>query len=154
MREWGKEKMSRHDYNDELEQQDLAMWRGRVMSAIRGKRGQRLLIDLRDALDAMPEKRLVRGEVQGTEGVCALGSVGVRRGVDLSDVFTKGDDEDPDFDNAVLSERLDIAECLVREIEWENDEGVYQETPEQRWTRMRRWAEKNIASSPQDGGNG
>lgn len=140
--------MSRHDYNDDLEQQDLAMWRGRVMSAIRGKRGQRLLIDLRDALDAMPDKRLVRGEVQGVEGVCALGSVGVKRGIDLSDVFKGGDDEDPEFDNALLSERLDIAECLVREIEYENDEGNYSrdETPELRWARMRKWVDRHIAT--------
>ena len=51
--------MSRSAYSDDLEDDVMNLWRGAVMSAIRGKRGQQLLRDLRDALDAMPEKRLI-----------------------------------------------------------------------------------------------
>ena len=38
--------MSRSGYCDELEQSELAMWRGQVASAIRGKRGQAFLVEL------------------------------------------------------------------------------------------------------------
>ena len=95
--------MSRHEYCDELDPQDLAMWRGRVMSAIRGKRGQKLLRDLATALDAMPTKKLFAGIVQAEEGVCALGCVGTFRGLD----FTKIDhEEDAEYANEELAAEL------------------------------------------------
>lgn len=48
--------MSRSGYSNDGE--NIAMWRGQVASAIRGKRGQAFLRELVEALDAMPEKRL------------------------------------------------------------------------------------------------
>jgi hypothetical protein len=135
--------MSRHGYQDECEidQSDLAMWRGRVMSAIRGKRGQRLLTDLRDALDAMPEKRLVRDVLVAGDGdVCALGCVGKKRRVENLDKL------DP-ADHDTLAKTFDVAECLIMEVEFENDDGGYNETPEKRWERMRRWCDRHIAKA-------
>lgn len=131
--------MNRSGYTDDCD--NLAMWRGRVASAMRGKRGQKLLIDLRAALDAMPEKRLVANDLVETDGeVCALGCVGKARGV--ADINTI----DPEAHD-VLAERFDVAECLVQEIEYMNDEGTWEtETPEQRWKRMRDWTEKHIAA--------
>lgn len=130
--------MSRHGYQEDLDQQDFAMWRGRVASAIRGKRGQKLIRELADALDAMPEKRLIARDLVRDGDCCALGAVCQRRNLpDLQDI-------DPEQSNDWLADTLDIAECLVQEIEYENDEGAYQETPEQRWVRMRRWCEKNL----------
>ncbi len=130
----------RHGYSEDLDHQDLAMWRGRVMSAIRGKRGQKLLLDLRDALDAMPEKRLITKDLVREDGdVCALGCVGKMRGV--ADIDTI----DPEAHEA-LAERFNVAECMVQEIEYVNDEyGPHNQTPAQRWERMRRWCDKNIA---------
>ena len=138
--------MSRHGYIDDIDNWQLIMWRGRVTSAIRGKRGQKLLKELRDALDAMPDKRLVAGELQTKEGdVCALGCVGVARGYDLTEL-------DPEQDNDVLANKLDIAECLVREIEYENDDfACYPHTADddkKRWKHMREWVESNIVKVP------
>ena len=45
--------MSRSGYSDDDEDGRLAMWRGAVQSAIRGKRGQAALRELLTALDAM-----------------------------------------------------------------------------------------------------
>ena len=130
--------MSRHGYCDDLDQKDLAMWRGRVASAIRGKRGQELLRDMRGALDAMPKKRLVRGELQTADGgVCALGCVGARRGIDMSSL-------DPQ-ENEVVASALNIAECLAREIEYENDD--FHGTDEQRWAHIRKWVDANIVEA-------
>lgn len=134
--------MSRSGYQDDLEQQDLAMWRGRVASAMRGKRGQRLLKDVLAALDAMPEKRLIAHELVADGEVCTLGAVGRTRGVvDLD----KLDPEDHD----TLAERFDVAPCLIQEIEYENDEGGPWnngdgETPEQRFERVRKWIARHI----------
>jgi hypothetical protein len=137
--------MSRHGYvDDDVDQQQHAMWRGRLFSAIRGKRGQRLLRDLRDALDAMPDKRLIYGELVDPDGeVCALGCVGQKRQVADLD---KLDPEDPD----TLAKTFDVAEVLIREVEYENDDGGIglNETPEERWERMRKWVEQHIAVTP------
>ena len=57
--------MSRSGYHDNMDDPlELGRWRGRVASAIRGKRGQRLLRDMLAALDAMSEKRLVADEIE------------------------------------------------------------------------------------------
>lgn len=136
--------MGRHGYVDYLDQQDLAMWRGRVASAIRGRRGQKLLRELRDALDSMPEKRLVSRQLQTKAGeACALGRLAAVKGKDLTEY-----EDAEEFDlmelNGDLAAIFDVAECLVQEIEWENDEGAWRETPEQRWTRMRAWVQRHI----------
>lgn len=128
--------MTRSNYSDDLDPEDLAMWRGQVASAIRGKRGQRLLRDLVAALDAMPEKVLVTEELVNEDGdYCALGAVGARRGIGLADL-------DPE-DFEAVAKAFDIAEPLAREVMWVNDEvGYVGETPAQRWQRVRDWASK------------
>ena len=62
------------------------MWRGRVASSIRGKRGQAFLKEMLAALDAMPEKKLIANELEHNGCVCAIGSVGKARGVDMTDL--------------------------------------------------------------------
>lgn len=129
--------MSRSGYSDDIEQWDLIRWRGQVASAIRGKRGQAFLRELRDALDAMPEKKLIAHELQNDcGGVCAIGSVGVQRCVDMAPL----DPEDPQGVAAAFG----IAHQLVQEIEWMNDEAGWHDTPEGRWARVRGWVADNI----------
>jgi len=130
--------VSRAGYSDDgdFDQWSLIRWRGQVASAIRGSRGQAFLIELVEALDAMPEKRLVADVLEDGGNVCAIGSVGVRRGVDMSRL----DPEDPEQ----IAATFGIAHQLVREIEWMNDEGSWNDTPEKRWQRMRNWAESNL----------
>lgn len=57
--------MSRSGYNNDYGDYDYDQWAairwsGAVKSAMRGKRGQQFLKDILAAMDAMPEKRLVR----------------------------------------------------------------------------------------------
>jgi len=146
--------MSRHGYSDDIDQWQLIKWRGQVASAMRGKRGQQLLIDLVKALDAMPEKGLIANELIESGGeVCALGAVGVYRGVpDLN----KLDPEEPER----VADAFDIAEQLAREIVYVNDEAgnnhkvvdgrwtYCPETPEERWQRVRAWAIRHIQPIP------
>lgn len=136
--------MARHGYIDDDWTPETALWRGRVASAIRGRRGQAMLRELVAALDAMPEKRLVARQLQTKDGdCCAIGSLCRAKGRDLTE---HADDDEYDLQelNGDLAAMLDVAECLVQEIEYENDEGGWKETPEQRWERMRRWAVKRI----------
>ena len=130
--------MSRSGYSDDydLENWDLIRWRGQVASAIRGKRGQAFLRELVAALDAMPEKRLIANELESFGNVCAIGSVGMQRGVDM----TKLDPDDYDR----IAATFGIAPQLVQEIEWMNDEAYFGETPEGRWKFMRDWAIRKL----------
>jgi len=173
--------LSRSGYSDDYDDERMAaLYRGAVASSMRGKRGQAFLREMIEALDAMPEKRLIADSlrVDGPPdpmvrwlfgacvrpgfatrvpdpadlptwsiiyvfdfphdcGVCALGSVGIKRGLDMS----KLDPEDAD----AVSGAFGISEVMVREIVYMNDEAVWQsETPEQRWERMRAWAVANL----------
>lgn len=130
--------MSRSGYSEDCD--GLNLYRGAVESAIRGKRGQAFLRELVETLDAMPVKRLITSELELGGEVCALGSVGKRRGLALNDV-------DP-YEGEEVAAKFGIAPALAREIMWENDEGTWswpKETPEQRWIRMRDWAVRNLS---------
>lgn len=128
--------MSRAGYTDDVDNWSLIKYRGQVASAIRGKRGQAFLRELLAALDAMPEKRLIADDLVRNGEVCTIGSVGVRRGVALEEL-------DPENSRAI-AQAFGIARPLVCEIEYENDECGYGDTPESRWARMRQWVVRNI----------
>jgi (2Fe-2S) ferredoxin len=157
--------MSRSGYVDDYDCDDypLALYRGAVTSAMTGKRGQAFLREVLAALDAMPVKRLIRnaivlddehyhdeplaavgdffilesGEACLKGEVCAMGAVVKARGVDMRRV----DPEDAD----VVADKLGINDKIVREIAYMNDEsGPYNETPEERYERMRTWVARQI----------
>lgn len=130
--------MSRAGYSEDIDGWQLIKWRGAVASAIRGRRGQAFLREMRAALDALPGKRLIdRDLVRGGE-VCAIGAVGLgRREVNLPGL-------DPE-DHDMLATAFGISGALAREVMYENDEGTcLNETPEARWARMRAWVESQI----------
>lgn len=143
--------MSRHGYVDFDGDDILAegRWRGAMLSAMRGKRGQAFLRDLIEALDALPEKSLAAHSFTRGGEICALGSVALKRGIDVSEFEPpEGDDSwDDEIDHDSLAAKFGIASCLAREVMYENDEGGYNETPAQRWQRVRKWAERNIRSA-------
>lgn len=128
-------------------------WRAQVQSAIRGKRGQAFLSELLAALDAMPEKRLVKQEFETEGEVCTLGCIARQRGIDMS----KFDPEDCDVGNDI-GPALGIAQQLAREIMYEND-AFYSWDPvkgrirddakeaEARWIYMRKWISEQIRST-------
>ena len=158
--------MSRSGLSEDDGDDPLAFGRFRaaVGSAIRGKRGQAFLREALAALDAMPDKRLIAGdlvvtgeqcpygeadlivgadELCDTKGqpypmgaCCLLGAVALARKMDVSDL----DPEDIDS----VAPRFGLADAMTREIVYWNDEGGWRETPEERWTRMRAWVAEQI----------
>lgn len=116
-------------------------WRGAVASAMRGKRGQKFLREMLEALDAMPIKKLVAEDLITLNGeTCAIGSVGLARGMDMDGI-------DP-YDSTKVASMFGIAEAMVCEIAYVNDEeglSLKAETPEDRWSRVRRWVVRNIS---------
>ncbi len=130
--------MSRSGYSDDCDSNYLYLYRGMIDKTIKGKRSQIFLKELAIALEAMTEKRLIRSELISSAGeVCAIGAVCKARGLDISDV----DIYEPEDVGALV----DIPKSIAAEIEYENDEnGHYAETPEERWTRIRNWVERQI----------
>lgn len=130
--------MGRSGYSDDCDGWALIRWRGAVASSIRGARGQQFLRDIVTALDAMPIKRLIRDELEANGDVCALGSVGTMRGVNMALV-------DP-YDRPAVARLFRIAPALAAETMFEND--VWRHcNPEERWIHMRAWAEGHIRAS-------
>lgn len=144
--------MSRSGYSDDCSGWDLIRWRGAVNSAIRGERGQHLLHDLAAALDAMPVRELVAGELEANGCHCALGVVGAVRGIDLSKLDT--------WDRESMGQTFGIATALAAEIMDVNDNsgdfyGRYslstdkgedreRRDREKRWLDVRAWVAKQI----------
>ena len=60
--------MSRSGYSDDCDGSALQLWRGAVNKAMTGKRGQRLLVDIASAMDAMAEKRLIAEDLISADG--------------------------------------------------------------------------------------
>ncbi len=124
--------MSRSGYSDDCE--NIGLWRGAVKRATQGYHGQHLLKKLLTALDAMPVKRLITDAIRDESGeVCALGAL------------------DPNvkvYEAEELAHHFHIARALAAQIVYMNDEWcswrLRDETPEQRWTRMREWVDKQI----------
>lgn len=140
--------MSRSGYSDDFDGENwsLICWRGAVKKAITGKRGQALLVSLRDALDAMPVKELADGSFHDSGGCyCTLGVLGAQRGIDLKEMERAADYGQYE----TIGEAFGSPRSLVQEIMWMNDEGNYvrSETPAERWQRMRDWLDKNIAKA-------
>jgi hypothetical protein len=138
--------MSRHGYDDDNDGEawGYIRWRGQVASAVRGKRGQKLLVDLLNALDAMPVKRLVAGELQNGSDVCAIGCVGLARGLPIAEI-------DP-YDTNRLAQELNAAQPLIQEIEYMNDDGLRRvgiNSPEDRWRAVREWVASKITKDKQ-----
>lgn len=146
--------MSRSGYTDDIDDNWAhIMWRGRVASAMRGKRGQAFLREMLAAMDAMPVKRLVAHELEAGGEVCAIGAVGRARGIDMNTI----DPEDYDTVSGVFG----IAAPMAQEIVYINDEVIFwsqnpdgsvqrdddgwvRATPEERFVRMRAWVVRQI----------
>ena len=152
--------MSRSGYSDECE--NLHLYRQSVSRAIEGRRGQALLRDMVDALDAMPVKELAAHVfVEPGVGSCALGVVADGRDLGSVVLATLNDQAD---EPEIIGRAMDIAESLAAEVAFENDERVESyydhgqrkwlggETDAERWTRMRAWAESNIIAEPEPAG--
>lgn len=141
--------MSRSGYTDDYYDNLAAgRWRGIIKSATRGKRGQAFFRELVAALDAMPERRLIKNDLENQEGVCALGCLGRQRGLDMSGVDVEAMADDYDFSK--LGNLFGVAEQLAQEVMWRNDEYRREATPEQRWQIVRDWAAKQIVPTEEE----
>lgn len=133
--------MSRSGYTGDCDDPlAYGRWQAAVKSAINGRRGQAFFREMVAALDALPVKRLEESVLVCETGCCAMGAVAIARGQDVSAV-------DP-WDRDAVANAFGIAPAMAAEIAFENDEHASwygkNETPEERWSRMREWAASKL----------
>jgi hypothetical protein len=116
---------------------------GALQSAIRGRRGQRLLRDLIAGLDALPVPELAAGALEDPETgcVCALGAVRLQRGPEA--VPLRFDPTDEDVDWRELAKPFNISETLANAVVSQNEyasERNDEQSRRRRWLSVRAWA--------------
>ncbi len=136
--------MSRSGYSDDCDY--LELYRANVERTLGSKRGQAFLRELAEQMDAMPEKALIKHElINEAGGCCAIGVVCKSRHVDVNKI----DDSDPrSVADAVGINHMMAAEIAYMNDEWGDGYDDASETPEARWTRMRKWVSENLVSIP------
>ncbi len=115
------------------------LWQANCERSMRGKKGQAELKELRTALLALPEKRLIHELLEDEDGgVCAIGAYAKHKGVDLTNF-----DVDSNTDDA------GIAGGMPPLVAWKvvemNDLQFDHMNPEQRYEKMLAWVESTIA---------
>ena len=145
--------MSRYCDNDDYDYEPwmIGQAAGAFRSAIRGRRGQRLLRDLIDGLDALPVPELAAGSLEDPETgcVCALGAVRLQRQRSGYPMLLPFDPTDPDIDWRDLAEPFDISETLANAVVSTNE--MYSESNSElarrrRWQYVRDWAMRNLVT--------
>ncbi len=146
--------MSRAGYSDDLDEGDLARWRGAVTSAIKGKRGQAFLRELEAAMVALPEKSIIGGAFAYEGQVCALGTVTLQRklsgGATRAEAIAQIMEEWPSDPDEYAEEcgddaarEFNIAQAMAREIMYVNDESYSSKGPD-RYAEVLKWVRAQI----------
>lgn len=132
--------MSRSGYSEDcdLDNPFYLIWPSIVRRSIQGKRGQSFLQELAREMDAMLIKELITGDLVTPEGTCCtIGVICKSRGIDITSIDI--------WDSRQVGDAVCISMAMAAEIEYENDDvGPSEETPAERWIRMRKWVEKSL----------
>ena len=135
------------EYGDDHYPNAGELWWANVRRCMRGKRGRSALIELRDSLIAMPEKRLIADALIEEGEVCAIGALFKSR------VAKTNDSELLERMKGALANEEDTAEFARREglpklMAWAtvqmNDYELSGCTPEERYERMLKWVNEEI----------
>lgn len=123
------------------------LWQANCQRSLRGKKGQAELRVLRDALLALPEKRLISGALERDGDVCAIACYGKFKGIDLEPFKSQPDDWDEDD---IESDQVGIEGGMPRLVAWKvvemNDMEFDHLSPEKRYERMLAWVERQLSA--------
>ena len=114
------------------------LWQANCERSLRGRQGQVELKELRAALLALPQKRLILGLLEDEQGdLCAIGAYAKRKGLDLSKYDVDSDTPD-----------VGIEGGMPRLVAWKvvemNDIEFDHLTPEKRYEQMLAWVESKL----------
>ncbi len=115
------------------------LWQANCQRSLKGKQGQAELRQLRDALLALPDKRLILGLLINPEGeVCAVGAYARHKGLDLEKF-------DPEEETDVVGITAGMPRLVAWKVVEMNDKRFDYLTPEMRYTKMLEWVERQLS---------
>lgn len=136
------------------------LWQANLERHMKGAKGQAVLRELRDALLALPEKKLIRDRLADEQGhVCTVGALAAHRGKPLAELaeLVKPDPKWGDYDEWECEERtmqlgreIGLKEVMAVTLAARNDDvwmSPSNETDEQRYERVLAWVESKIEPS-------
>lgn len=119
------------------------LWQANCSRSLRGRSGQEELRQLRDALLALSDKRLIHGSLVDADGeVCAIGAYAKHKGLDLQDF-------DPEDETDEVGIRAGMPSLVAWKVVEMNDMQFDHLTPEERYKRMLGWVEAQLTSHPE-----
>lgn len=121
------------------------LWQANCQRSLGGSAGQNTLRELEQALIALPEKRLIAGELENAEGeVCAIGALAKHRGLTSADIHA--DPEEMEEVGIELGMPRLVAWKIVEVNDVELGERKYRipYTPEERYELMLSWVRGRI----------
>jgi hypothetical protein len=147
----------RISYTDEEDYPgQFGLWQANCARSISGKLGQESLRELEAALIALPSKRLIMGELDNGEDVCAIGA--------LARYKHLAPFHDPETEMVAIGEECGMPRLVAWkvveindldfEFRWIGSERI-RYTPEERYSAVLAWVQKQIVlgeRNPQKGG--
>jgi len=103
--------------------------------SINSKRGQAFLRELILALNALPEKILIYGDFENSDGYCVMGACLKYRNLNVREI---------DDSNEGLGSIFNIHTEFIEKVIDVNDSPRIIETQTKRWHRVRDWAVSNL----------
>ena len=135
------------------------LWENALKRSFNSRRGQLMLRELRDALLALPEQKLIYSRLaDATGGVCAMGALAlhhrVKAGEEREAVLYDLHESEPGDDDYIetweieqttltVAEHVGMAKTMAVDVAWHNDR-EHDETPEERYTRILAWLDNVI----------
>lgn len=153
--------MSRISYYDGDDILAAGRWEGRAKSTLSGRPGQSALRRLREALLALPEKRLCEGFLADNGTTCAIGALcaydyGLRYGVGWAEAMDQYDGIEDNEEIYAEAKKFGISETLAWLIMDANDEAnvgwnyrtatgyPIEEQERRRYDAVMRWLDRYI----------
>jgi sugar phosphate isomerase/epimerase len=128
------------------------LWEANQQRSLKGKKGQAALRELEAALLSLPEKKLIKDELENADGqVCALGALAKHRGVQIpridwgSEEYSEFDEDDSERMSLELAKNLGVPKMVAVAVVYENDDCWPPTiTPEGRYTKMLGWVRRQL----------
>jgi hypothetical protein len=149
---------SRYEWHGDDDTIPVGLWLAGVRRSVQGKRGQAILVELEQALEALPQKRLTKGALaqledfdadvpKPTGDVCLVGALALHREVkkgksvdealmhlaDLEDGYPGADG------TAEVGAAMGMSRSMAWHLGWVNDEMFMSASPEERYERVLAW---------------
>lgn len=141
------------NYDEEWNNQ-WELWEANTLRHMRGPAGQAILRELREALLALPERKLINSRLADEQGcVCTIGALALHRGRKVEELAALipaelWDEYEEELKTEALGRELGLKHVMIVALAGQNDDTWRTETPEQRFERVLKWVESEIQPEP------